>query len=114
MKKPGCARLPVKRPTGIEPASSAWKAEVIPLYHRRTLRFRMEHINSGKWADGQEPLPNFPFYRQMLGLSTGYIVHYDSLEICTGGTVWVSLDRIGIAVWEEYGLSFYLYGNLTS
>ncbi len=25
----------LERPTGIEPASSAWKAEVIPLYHRR-------------------------------------------------------------------------------
>jgi hypothetical protein len=26
-----------KRPTGIEPASSAWKAEVMPLYHRRSV-----------------------------------------------------------------------------
>ena len=25
----------LERPTGVEPASSAWKAEVIPLYERR-------------------------------------------------------------------------------
>ena len=34
----GCARLGVERMTGIEPASSAWKADVLPLHHVRRSR----------------------------------------------------------------------------
>lgn len=42
----GCARLGVERMTGIEPACSAWKADVLPLHHVRRSRPCIEAGNS--------------------------------------------------------------------